>query len=168
MCDYRSRLAYVAVVTVRKIGVFLCFFFFKQKTAYEMRISDWSSDVCSSDLHIKTNPMVHFPDAAGLAAATGDLRQTGYSRLHGGAQDVVRDQVHEGPIELLHVRPGADHGHIAEQDINELRDLVQIGPAQQGADSRDTRVVLVGLAERSEESRVGKECVSKCRTRWAA
>src|SRR3546814_5810753 len=31
---------------------FLCFvFFFKQKTAYEMRISDWSSDVCSSDLN---------------------------------------------------------------------------------------------------------------------
>src|SRR3546814_2259130 len=32
---------------------FLCVvvFFFKQKTAYEMRISDWSSDVCSSDLH---------------------------------------------------------------------------------------------------------------------
>src|SRR3546814_4874890 len=27
------------------------FFFFKQKTAYELRISDWSSDVCSSDLH---------------------------------------------------------------------------------------------------------------------
>src|SRR3546814_5837298 len=36
-------------------GVFVCFvyfFFFKQKTAYEMRISDWSSDVCSSDLII--------------------------------------------------------------------------------------------------------------------
>src|SRR3546814_10239926 len=30
--------------------VILVFFFFKQKTAYEMRISDWSSDVCSSDL----------------------------------------------------------------------------------------------------------------------
>src|SRR3546814_4916540 len=30
--------------------VFCLFFFFKQKTAYEMRISDWSSDVCSSDL----------------------------------------------------------------------------------------------------------------------
>src|SRR3546814_9444929 len=30
----------------------LFFFFFKQKTAYEMRISDWSSDVCSSDLSI--------------------------------------------------------------------------------------------------------------------
>src|SRR3546814_2498257 len=30
------------------------FFFFKQKTAYEMRISDWSSDVCSSDLTLST------------------------------------------------------------------------------------------------------------------
>src|SRR3546814_6289696 len=29
-----------------------CFFFFKQKTAYESRISDWSSDVCSSDLDV--------------------------------------------------------------------------------------------------------------------
>src|SRR3546814_16442487 len=32
------------------IGLEMCIFFFKQKTAYEMRISDWSSDVCSSDL----------------------------------------------------------------------------------------------------------------------
>src|SRR3546814_4859120 len=31
----------------------LRFFFFKQKTAYEMRISDWSSDVCSSDLSLE-------------------------------------------------------------------------------------------------------------------
>src|SRR3546814_20125956 len=40
----------------------LCFFFFKQKTAYEMRISDWSSDVCSSDLQaakILLLPLVH-------------------------------------------------------------------------------------------------------------
>src|SRR3546814_8182618 len=33
-----------------------CFFFFKQKTAYEMRISDWSSDVCSSDLYAVEDP----------------------------------------------------------------------------------------------------------------
>src|SRR3546814_7864818 len=32
------------------VGVVYALFFFKQKTAYEMRISDWSSDVCSSDL----------------------------------------------------------------------------------------------------------------------
>src|SRR3546814_8144298 len=34
------------------IDVGFCLFFFKQKTAYEMRMSDWSSDVCSSDLPI--------------------------------------------------------------------------------------------------------------------
>src|SRR3546814_9441455 len=38
----------VRVVRIYHEGVYL--FFFKQKTAYEMRISDWSSDVCSSDL----------------------------------------------------------------------------------------------------------------------
>src|SRR3546814_11430072 len=39
---------------------FLCFFFFfyKQKTAYDMRISDWSSDVCSSDLSLSAPPCV--------------------------------------------------------------------------------------------------------------
>src|SRR3546814_10915400 len=34
------------------MSCYLFFFFFKQKTAYEMRISDWSSDVCSSDLKV--------------------------------------------------------------------------------------------------------------------
>src|SRR3546814_1169232 len=41
------------MVTVNLLGEIYCYvfiFFFKQKTAYEMRISDWSSDVCSSDL----------------------------------------------------------------------------------------------------------------------
>src|SRR3546814_9734335 len=33
-------------------------FFFKQKTAYEMRISDWSSDVCSSDLIVQASPLL--------------------------------------------------------------------------------------------------------------
>src|SRR3546814_3220930 len=37
---------------------FLFFLFFKQKTAYEMRISDWSSDVCSSDL--RSGPAIAF------------------------------------------------------------------------------------------------------------
>src|SRR3546814_3707724 len=37
--------------------VWFYFFFFKQKTAYEMRISDWSSDVCSSDLENAAGPM---------------------------------------------------------------------------------------------------------------
>src|SRR3546814_10419315 len=38
------------------------FFFFKQKTAYEMRISDWSSDVCSSDLRaLRRSPVMISP-----------------------------------------------------------------------------------------------------------
>src|SRR3546814_7628009 len=43
------------------------FFFFKQKTAYEMRISDWSSDVCSSDLKYKHLVFVIAAAYAGLA-----------------------------------------------------------------------------------------------------
>src|SRR3546814_3849168 len=42
--------------------VLLFFFFFKQKTAYEMRISDWSSDVCSSDLE-QDGKLEEEPDA---------------------------------------------------------------------------------------------------------
>src|SRR3546814_7789582 len=42
------------------------FFFFKQKTAYEMRISDWSSDVCSSDLAKRLHPFpAQFGEKAG-------------------------------------------------------------------------------------------------------
>src|SRR3546814_3200016 len=37
---------------------FILFFVFKQKTAYDMRISDWSSDVCSSDLHGGIDPAI--------------------------------------------------------------------------------------------------------------
>src|SRR3546814_5769854 len=47
------------------------FFFFKQKTAYEMRISDWSSDVCSSDL-MKRVLVVYF-------SQTGQLRRVAES-----------------------------------------------------------------------------------------
>src|SRR3546814_11185321 len=43
--------------------VVVYFFFFKQKTAYEMRISDWSSDVCSSDLFTR-NFVMRLADAA--------------------------------------------------------------------------------------------------------
>src|SRR3546814_2748442 len=48
---------------------FLCVFFYKQKTAYEMRISDWISDVCSSDLSVE--PLVQI---ARDAVAAGHVR----------------------------------------------------------------------------------------------
>src|SRR3546814_9397043 len=44
--------------------LFYVFFFFKQKTAYEMRISDWSSDVCSSDLPVGASLLAMRPSRA--------------------------------------------------------------------------------------------------------
>src|SRR3546814_11700581 len=72
----------------------LFFFFFKQKTAYEMRISDWSSDVCSSDLHVGAagvdrlgagGRLQGFPDGDNLVVLS----------QHVGAKGVVRGD--DGP-----------------------------------------------------------------------
>src|SRR3546814_10814878 len=52
------------------------FFFFKQKTAYEMRISDWSSDVCSSDLGHRGNVCEIEPAAEGSGTATRETSQS--------------------------------------------------------------------------------------------
>src|SRR3546814_4884337 len=58
----------------------LLFFFFKQKTAYEMRISDWSSDVCSSDLSMPKDNIQRAIDKA--SGGEGDnyeeIRYEGY------------------------------------------------------------------------------------------
>src|SRR3546814_8573334 len=89
---------------LRYFNFIVLFFFFKQKTAYEMRISDWSSDVCSSDL----------PDRP-LAA-------------HGK----------RGAVSLACVKAEEDHGQ-----------------------------ETIRIEGRSEERRVGKECVSTCRSRWS-
>src|SRR3546814_7335232 len=86
------------------------FFFFKQKTAYEMRISDWSSDVCSSDL--RSEPI------------TAEIR---------GLADKV------GHILVLSIGAGPEKGERT----------------------------CCTPAGRSEERRVGKECVSTCRSRWS-
>src|SRR3546814_8037683 len=64
----------------------VCFIFFKQKTAYGMRISDWSSDVCSSDLAPSGRPFF--------------LPATGSADRFGPAQGLERDRVGEGdPVE---------------------------------------------------------------------
>src|SRR3546814_9789781 len=70
------------------------FFFFKQKTAYEMRISDWSSDVCSSDLRLgteqyRTRPAPALRDNAGVRALhRRSLRERSlrHRRLHPGGR----------------------------------------------------------------------------------
>src|SRR3546814_1016907 len=99
MWSYVSQLW---LLLIRKRSYFSVFFF-KKKTAYEMRISDWSSDVCSSDLCFLLDH--HFDER---------------SRILG-----------QGPAF------GDDHG-------------------DRLADAGDAR---------SEERRVGKECVSTCRSR---
>src|SRR3546814_4071158 len=53
------------------IHLLIIFFFFKQKTAYEMRISDWSSDVCSSDLILAKRRLTRAVDVEFLARAIG-------------------------------------------------------------------------------------------------
>src|SRR3546814_11434234 len=85
------------------------FFFFQQKTAYEMHISDWSSNVCSSDLSFARMPPT-------LAAATTTI---------------------SGACDAIHARTAA----------GSVRSNLSRG--------------------RSEERRVGKECVSTCRSRWS-
>src|SRR3546814_9638005 len=104
-----------------------CFFFFKQKTAYEMRISDWSSDVCSSDLH-GTGAVI------GETAIIGD-RVRLYQMVTLGAKRFP-------PGENGELKKGLPRHPIIEDDV----------------------VIYAG---RSEERRVGKECVSTCRSRWS-
>src|SRR3546814_1280541 len=79
--------------------VFCCvFFFFKQKTAYEMRISDWSSDVCSSDLHAP---------AAAVAGAVGGRFLADAVQ---GRGDVVGQVVHAA-LDAA----GVQHAAVAQQ-----------------------------------------------------
>src|SRR3546814_4869430 len=79
--------------------VFLLFFFFKQKTAYEMRISDWSSDVCSSDLDVGV-----LRHDLGHEAGKFQRRKT---RDRGGVELVVLallcEQLAKGPVSAITV-----------------------------------------------------------------
>src|SRR3546814_13771148 len=68
--------------------VMFVFFFFKQKTAYEMRISDWSSDVCSSDLPAAA----HVECGVIVTPVAVDDGQTMREHLGGAAQETQRRQ----------------------------------------------------------------------------
>src|SRR3546814_16707819 len=71
---------------------FVIFFFFKQKTAYEMRISDWSSDVCSSISHLYTEVMPGLEVQYREMTALGPYRLGGFitygSRVTASAETV--------------------------------------------------------------------------------
>src|SRR3546814_4785553 len=94
-------------LTVAAAYVFFFFFFFKQKTAYEMRISDWSSDVCSSDL------------AAVLAEARQrhlHLHRRGVLRLVEDDEGIrQRAPAHEGERRHLDLAVGQAAGHLGRR-----------------------------------------------------
>src|SRR3546814_4204943 len=75
------------------------FFFFKQKTAYEMRISDWSSDVCSSDLRYGTGRKVSGADAATSYRAMEADMAAAVAVFE--ARHRVRETVARGPVQML-------------------------------------------------------------------
>src|SRR3546814_4463061 len=92
------------------------FFFFKQKTAYEMRISDWSSDVCSSDLRPAVASGLEHPvgehrhrlgvveQQTPLSSATGHLGGTGDHQpflFVGGEQHPARSEEHTSELQSL-------------------------------------------------------------------
>src|SRR3546814_1226894 len=106
-------------------------FFFKQKPAYEMRISDWSSDVCSSDL------------------STG--RPVASMRRHGRFPHWIRSSagLARGEAEAVDVEGGEP-----PPPHETLAGVIVTGSGAM-------------VTERSEERRVGKECVSTCRSRWS-
>src|SRR3546814_17543821 len=98
--------------------MYLCIFFvFKQKTAYEMRISDWSSDVCSSDLLQRNRQRYKF-----------------YNDFYSYICKV-------------------NNFVVAYYLIFDDKKIYDASPNQ--------------AIPRSEERRVGKECVSTCRSRWS-
>src|SRR3546814_7829742 len=81
------------------------FFFFKQKTAYEMRISDWSSDVCSSDLALRVYAGLDRPSLDGhLVLREGERMTRSDPQL---LLDEVEagDQLGDG---VLHLQSGVD------------------------------------------------------------
>src|SRR3546814_1492179 len=75
---------------------FVIFFFFKQKTAYEMRISDWSSDVCSSDLvavlrRIPVRLLADQQDRHLAFAPESDVERHAGDHRHDDVDDLGRD-----------------------------------------------------------------------------
>src|SRR3546814_10233253 len=70
-------------MTLLSFFALFSFVFFKQKTAYEMRISDWSSDVCSSDLQPRVSPRPDDPALflQGLLEGVAAVEALGYRRL---------------------------------------------------------------------------------------
>src|SRR3546814_4285439 len=124
------------------------FFVFKQKTAYEMRISDWSSDVCSSDLALLFGYLLYIAWIA-LASNEGEAMKAIFIH-HGESTGNAGMPCHDlATIEATNRRarlPRACPKPTPQYHVTYTR-------TRQSA--------------RPEKSRVGKECVRTCRFRWS-
>src|SRR3546814_21146667 len=113
-------------------------FFFKQKTAYEMRISDWSSDVCSSDLQ-RTDAPPPWPETITPALRLGEtpfsrrtrklLAQSDYATLG----DMLACDRTELVRDLLSLPNGC------RRVLNEVEAMLARGEPRQDVPPRDTR-----------------------------
>src|SRR3546814_10251450 len=112
------------------------FFFFKRKTAYELRISDWSSDVCSSDLAAVGRAAVvgGVPDRQAGHAADGNPGGTGGAAAQAGRQHRARGVQH-GAGRIVHFASEHDAaraeglGVRSEEHTSELQSLMRISYA---------------------------------------
>src|SRR3546814_6218796 len=102
------------------------FFFFKQKTAYEMRISDWSSDVCSSDL----------PEAERRQVTVLFADLAGYTRL---SSEIDAEEVHALLGRFFDLADGiiSDYGGTVDKHIGDCAMAVFGAPV---ADRKSTRL----------------------------
>src|SRR3546814_12604192 len=119
-----------------------------------MRISDWSSDVCSSDLQL-TGRRGKQPEAEGCAEAGG-----GAAQQHQGVASVHAVSPSR-PATLTHPRPGNNYAAEATGDATALP------PSGGRANFAAHAEIALPCPQRSAERRVGKECVSTCRSRWS-
>src|SRR3546814_14995153 len=124
-----------------------------------MRISDWSSDVCSSDLWVSYR--------AGPHSTSDDPSK--YRPADDWARFPLGDPIDRLKRHLIGIGAWSEDEHQHTQKEYEA----EVIAAQKKAESHGTLAtgqtssVATMFEDRSEERRVGKECVSTCRTRWS-
>src|SRR3546814_280336 len=148
--------------------LFLFFFFFKQKTAYEMRISDWSSDVCSSDLNVGALVLAHHV-AAEADVARGYAFERYRERLDQHVVDAELDAAaFEAGVELaaqLQERVEAD----VDGEVDVRRFLHRLAEAARDRLAHAAELFILvrdaEIGDRASGCRCGGWCRSRGRSR---
>src|SRR3546814_13984365 len=118
-----------------------------------MRISDWSSDVCSSDLN------------ALISAIEGDIDHRGNKRITQGPSPFGTVALGQAQARALPDLVAGRHTERTKMRKQRTQHMRLAGREQ--AQRRFVLAVIVRRNQRSEERRVGKACVSTCGSRWS-